>query len=236
MKSSRTLFDRAFALSHALGATVAATVPAACLKDSPSALAAGQPLFQADIGTILVLGLYHDPAIPELDWWEKERSTLGDRLLRHINSELTDWFMITAKTETRDIPYQITDGGIYLKDAAVLAGLGVIGRNNLLLVPGFGPRIRFRALWVDLELPQQPLLQHYHPCQDCKAPCHIQCPCDAFASGTYMRERCQRRTDADKNAAQTKKASDPSSSGATTHCRVCEIVCPAGMPTDNTKK
>jgi len=147
MKSPRTIIDRALAISHALGATVAATVPSTCLKDSPSALAGDPPLFQPDTGTILVLGLHHDPAIPELDWWEEGKSTPGDRLLHHIATELIGWFKITAKTEACDIPYQITDGGIYLKDAAVL-------------VPGFGPRIRFRTLWVDLELPQQPMLQH----------------------------------------------------------------------------
>ena len=86
MRSSKAIVDRALAISQALGATVAAPVPAICLKDSPSALAGGQPLFQPDNGTFLILGLYHDPAISELDWWEKERSTMGDRLLRHINT------------------------------------------------------------------------------------------------------------------------------------------------------
>ena len=230
MRSSGAIIDRALAMSHALGATVAATVPAVCLKDSPSALAAGQPSFQPESGTILVLGLYHDPAIPELDWWEEGRSTPGDRLLHHITTELAGWFNITANAKACDIPYQISDGGIYLKDAAVLAGLGIIGRNNLVLVPGFGPRIRFRALWVDLEMAQQPLQEDYHPCQDCGAPCHIQCPCNAFASGNYLREQCHKRIDADKIIAQKKKASDTSSASAITHCRVCEIVCPAGIP------
>ena len=233
MRTSRAIIDRALAISHALGATVAATVPAVSLKNSPSALAAGQPLFHPESGTILVLGLCHNPAIPELDWWEEGRSTPGDRLLHHITTELGGWFKITANTEACDIPYQISDGGIYLKDAAVLAGLGIIGKNNLVLVPGFGPRIRFRALWVDLELPQQPLLQHYQPCLKCEAPCQNQCPCDAFANGTYLMEQCHKRIDADKIIAQKKTASGTSSPSAITHCRVCEIVCPAGIPNDH---
>lgn len=230
MRSPKALIDRAFAISRSLGATVAATVPAVCLKNSPSALAAGQPSFQPDTGTILILGLYHNPAIPELDWWEEGRSTPGDRLLHHIIRELAGWFEITARIKTYDIPYQISDGGIYLKDAAVLAGLGIIGRNNLVQIPGLGPRIRFRALWVDIELPEQSMQQQYDPCQNCEAPCQIRCPCGAFAGGTYIRERCRKRMDADKIVSKNKSTPNTPSGRSISHCRVCEIVCPAGIP------
>jgi len=33
------------------------------------------------------------------------------------------------------LPYRVEQGGILLKDAAVLAGLGVTGKNNLVITP-----------------------------------------------------------------------------------------------------
>ncbi len=53
----------------------------------------------------------------------------------------------------RGHPLPDPDGGIYLKGAACLAGIGVMGRNNLVIVPGYGPGVRFRAIRVDLAVP-----------------------------------------------------------------------------------
>ncbi|CAB1081528.1 hypothetical protein D1AOALGA4SA_9178 [Olavius algarvensis Delta 1 endosymbiont] len=43
-------------------------------------------------------------------------------------------------------------GGIFFKDSGVLAGLGSIGKNNLLVTPEYGPRIRVWPLLFDAEL------------------------------------------------------------------------------------
>jgi epoxyqueuosine reductase len=46
---------------------------------------------------------------------------------------------------------------IQLKPAAMLAGLGFIGHNTLLITPEYGPRVRWIALLVDTELdPDEP--------------------------------------------------------------------------------
>jgi epoxyqueuosine reductase len=39
----------------------------------------------------------------------------------------------------RPLPYKVEEGGMFLKDAATLAGLGIIGKNNLLITPEFEP-------------------------------------------------------------------------------------------------
>lgn len=85
-----------------------------------------------------------------------------------------------------------------------MAGIGVMGRNNLAIVPGYGPGVRFRAIRVDLAVP------------GCPGYCTRACPMDAFAAGRYSRERCMARMDADKASGRAQ----------IDHCRECELACP----------
>jgi epoxyqueuosine reductase len=209
-----------------LGASLAGYVPAENLRDCPSVRAAGPQGFQTFSGTIVVLGLYHDPEQPEMDWWEEGRGTPGDRMLRRINRELAAWLMEKHGIAARDIPYQVYAGGIYLKDAAVLAGLGYIGRNNLVITPEFGPRVRFRALWVDIYAEQPVRHTPESICDACNHPCETQCPRNALEAGIYSRTRCMDRMDADK-AAPAKAMGDGGKKGPVDHCRNCELACPA---------
>jgi epoxyqueuosine reductase len=50
-----------------------------------------------------------------------------------VSEELADWLFRTHKVRAQSLPYHVEKGGVYLKDAAVYAGLGVVGKNNLLL-------------------------------------------------------------------------------------------------------
>ncbi|WP_216842858.1 hypothetical protein [Methanogenium sp. MK-MG] len=180
------------------------------------------------MGRVIVLGLYHDPEHPEMDWWEEGRSTPGDRILYGMTTALSRWLREVHGREAHDIPYAVSDGGIYLKDAAVLAGLGMFGRNNLVIVPGFGPRIRFRALWTDLEVEALPLRECLSPCIKCGRPCQKHCPQQAFPGGHYSRERCLSRMDADK-ASVASRTSDTTQKESVRHCRNCELFCTASF-------
>ncbi len=84
------------------------------------------------------------------------------------------------------IPYE---PGLYLKDAAVLAGLGVIGKNNLLITRKFGPRVRLRALVTEAELPPSDVIVDNPWCNNCEA-CIQACPVGALEGGRYNRELC----------------------------------------------
>ena len=207
-----------------LGASVAGVVPADQLIDCPSAQSAGPQGFARDSGSVIVLGLYHDPDHPEMDWWEEGKSTPGDRLLYGITTTLSRWIREVNGREAHDIPYALSDGGIYLKDAAVLAGLGVFGKNNLVIVPDYGPRIRFRALWTDLEVETLPLRKSLSPCNECSQLCRKHCPMEAFSNGDYNRERCLSRMDADK-VSVPRQIPDSTHKGLVQHCRNCELFC-----------
>lgn len=220
MMTDRQIMDAALAKARELGATVAGFVPAARLVACPSAVAEGRHGFRTTRGSFIVLGLYHDPEQPEMDLWEAGRGTPGDRMLARIGASLSRWLAGEHGRAADTLPYQITDGGVYLKDAAVLAGIGTIGRNNLVIVPGYGPRIRFRAVWTDLEPgePAQPIVES--PCDRCPGSCRFSCPQHAFPGGRYDRAACLARMDADKASAARKVS-------PADHCRICELICPA---------
>ncbi|MDE4907670.1 hypothetical protein L0665_03465 [Methanogenium marinum] len=221
-KRDRQIMDAVLARALILGASVSGVVPAHLLIDCPSAQRAGLQGLVHESGSVIVLGLYHDPKCPEMDWWEEGRSTPGDRILYGITTALSRWLHEEYGREAHDIPYEVSAGGIYLKDAAVLAGLGVFGRNNLVLVPGFGPCIRFRALWADLEVKAGVSLC-VSPCSGCSLPCHEHCPQQAFPGGQYNRERCLSRMDADKASVACDHGKTQNK--VVNHCRNCEMFC-----------
>ena len=124
--------------------------------------------------------------------------------------------------------YQIEFGGTFLKDSAHLAGLGVIGKNNLLVTPEFGTRIRLRGIFIEAELePTGPL--DFDPCNGCDMPCHQVCPRDAFRSGIFERALCKDENDKRDSEAALVDGSimgidEPSM--VSKPCWYCELACP----------
>jgi len=138
--------------------------------------------------SIIVLAIPHPRYKPELDWWMEgcRGGTPGNQMLISINDGLSKWLEEKKGVETKKLPYYIEQGGVFLKDAAAMAGLGCIGKNNLFLTPEFGPEVRLRALFTYLKLPSTGPLE-FHPCKECDMPCRRVCPQDAFASKKYSR-------------------------------------------------
>ena len=77
---------------------------------------------------------------------------------------------------------------IDLRRAAVAAGLGAIGKNELVISPTFGPRIRFGAVFTDLALEFDRPLDTY-PCSSCSR-CWGACPSGALGPAGFDRSRC----------------------------------------------
>jgi len=68
------------------------------------------------------------------------------------------------------------------RNAAIAAGLGTRGRNNLLITPQFGPRHRLASVLTEAELePDEPLKEDV--CTHCNK-CVEVCPVRAFDEGT----------------------------------------------------
>lgn len=202
----------------------------------------------------LVIAVSHPENEPELDWFDASGGSPGNLKLVKINRELSAWIEQTHRIRTRKLPYQVEDGGIYLKDVAALAGLGCIGRNNLLITRELGSRVRLRGMLLEAELAPTDS-DEFDPCSDCEEPCRTACPQAAFAErahasaqagttdlpardGKYARSRCMMQMTQDimdSGAAFTNDSMSITDTdvGATSDnlikwCRRCELACPVG--------
>ncbi len=197
------------------------------------------------VKSVLVIGLSHPEDVPELDYWDG-RGTPGNRILIDIINRTSQQIENDLRVKTHKLHYYVEKGGIFLKDAAVLAGFGCIGKNNMLITPSNGPRIRLRALFIDAKiLPTGPLA--FDPCTDCKEFCRRVCPENAMAKktpifqsiefserlpgrdGAYDRELCNARME--KDVAKSSRDID-GNKPAIRYCRKCEFICPVGKKRD----
>jgi epoxyqueuosine reductase len=201
--SDSMLTERIVEKAKSLGAAIAGVASVESLKESPShriypkigmnlevhwqdakeGVKPGELVWPADAASAVVIGVAHNADEPELDWWDG-KGTRGNRILIRINNKLSEWIENTFPVKTYKLPYFVEKGGIFLKDATVMAGLGCIGKNNLVITPEYGPRIRFRALLLDREAEATGPLE-FNPCEGCKQPCRKACPINAFQNTVY---------------------------------------------------
>ena len=222
-----------------LGASVAGIAIIADLKNAPSYAAYDKnPFYEEYKGvkwrpehkSILVWGLLHPPSQPELDWWcmKVPGFTPGNGVMRLQSRNLRIWMEEELGIKALSLPYQIEYGGAFLKDSAVLAGLGVFGKNNIVITPEFGPRIRWRGIFIEAELESTGPLD-FDPCHGCDKPCHRACPQNAFRSGSFERAHCKKeddRREASKEIIDGAIMGIEQPAKVWKPCRFCELACP----------
>lgn len=191
-------------------------------------------------GSLLVMGLSHPEEQPELDWWDGI-GTPGNRLMVDIMKRTSQHIEKGLKLRTHILHYYVEKGGVFLKDAAVMAGLGCIGKNNMLVTKVYGPRIRLRAMFMDTELESTGPVE-FDPCAGCKEYCRKVCPEKALKKkmslfissnnallpardGAYKKENCNVRME--KDVSESKKINADEKSPIK-YCRKCEFACPVG--------
>jgi epoxyqueuosine reductase len=183
--------------------------------------------------SVLVWALSHPASEPTLDWWSMKVKgfTPGNGMLRLQSKKLRSWLGEELDINALSLPYQVEFGGIFLKDAAHLAGLGVIGKNNLLVTPEFGTRVRLRGIFMEAELePTGPI--DFDPCNGCDRPCHRACPRDAFRSGAFERSYCKEENDyryANEEMLAGSIMGIEEASLVMKPCRACEFACPVAQ-------
>jgi epoxyqueuosine reductase len=207
MLSSLELTEKILEKATSLGASIAGVADVESLKTSPShkiypkigmnldghfdgfneSIKGVDVSWPEDAVSAVVIGIEHPSGKPELDWWDG-KGTPGNRILMKINHQISEWIENTFQIKTYKLPYFIEKGGIFLKDAAVNAGLGCIGKNNLVITPEYGPRIRFRAILLNREAKPTTSRLEFNPCENCGQPCHKACPVNAFQHRVYSSE------------------------------------------------
>ena len=179
--------------------------------------------------SLLILAMHHPQENPELDWFDRG-NTSGNRWLTKISKILVEWLDDTHGIKAQALPYQVEKGGVYLKDAACLAGLGVIGKNNLFIHPAWGPQVRLRSVLIQDYLPSSTPRENFNPCYQCPMPCRKACPENAFAQGRYHRPSCMMQLESDR-ANQIEHGGENAEGSphlVTAWCRRCEFACPVG--------
>jgi epoxyqueuosine reductase len=152
-------------------------------RDAPHDVVPSEVDWPADAVSAVVIGVSHPADQPELDWYDG-KGTPGNRALIRIVKELSHWVKDSFSFTTYRPPYFIESGGVFMKDAAVLAGLGSVGKNNLVITPKHGPRIRWRVLLLDHAAKASGPVE-YDPCDGCDERCRKACPVGAFDEIAY---------------------------------------------------
>jgi epoxyqueuosine reductase QueG len=101
----------------------------------------------------------------------------GFRALPIPASQILDWELLRAHLSHREI--------------AGLAGLGWMGRNNLLVTPQYGSQVRLVTVLTDMELPERSGDHAGGDCGNCRE-CVNMCPVDAIGEDPekFNLDRC----------------------------------------------
>jgi epoxyqueuosine reductase len=255
-------------IAHELGADLAGFVAIKSLKDSPShkmyskvpvytlsenmnpkddQTTQGKVVWPKKAETILIIAIKHPEDTPSLDYWCNPYSggTEGNAQLIRTNHKILAWLEENKGIKGEDLSYFVEDGGICLKDAAVLAGLGVIGKNNMFVSPQFGPRVRLRAMALPVKL-HSTGPTGFDPCASCEMYCRKACPQGAFdekvfssndygheelpaREGVYARATCKIEMKKNTDEAELVPIDGKDESmRVMVCCRACEFACPVG--------
>ncbi len=167
--------------------------------------------------TVIVIGFHLYDII--LDAWNKDEdkgksSHFADLILLDQCHRIKN-FLAKKSFKSKIIPYK---PGLYLKDAAALAGIGPIGKNNLLITKTFGSQVRLRSLVTDAELSYGVPIQESEYCKDCNI-CVNSCPAGALEGGKYNKDLC---------CNYCLKNLKPLSKNTVIWCNICIESCPIG--------
>ncbi len=108
-------------------------------------------------------------------------------------------------------------GILSLRHAGMLAGLGVLGRNTLLINQRYGNMIQIGAILVDVELEGDPLASYETCAPDCGL-CLESCPAGALDGTTVDQSLCRPVSIVTNARGQLVKG-----------CYVCRRVCPCAL-------
>jgi len=171
-----------------------------------------------DSETVIVIGFYLYDII--LDAWSHNKGEkiwkrqFADAVVEQFCNRVRR-FLLKNGFNSRVIPYS---PGLFLKEAAALAGIGPIGKNNLLITDEYGSQVRLRALATNAPLTCGEPITKSEYCNECNI-CIDSCPSEALSSGKYVKEKCLQYLINNRRKLSEQVFID---------CNVCIECCPVG--------
>jgi len=220
MISSRTIKKRAIQY----GADICGVAPVARFVDAPKGFhpcdiypdcrsvvvfASHFPLSTLQAKTNAPYTLVRNRMVDKLDW-----------ISFHVSGELETEGVVSVPIPSAE-PYEYWDAGrnhgrgiLSLKHAGVLAGLGVLGKNTLLINERFGNMIWLGAILVSIDLEPDPIAS-YEGCISGCTVCIDSCPQHALDGITIDQKLCRERS-----------ISYTDGGGWVLSCNICRKICP----------
>ena len=220
MISSKTIKKRAMQY----GADICGVAPMARFVDAPKgfhpcdiypdcrtvvAFASHFPLSTLQAKINAPYTLVRNRMVDKLDW-----------ISFHLSNELEMESVVSIPIPSA-APYEYWDsdrnhgrGILSLKHAGVLAGLGVFGKNTLLINEKFGNMVWLGAILVSIELEPDPIAS-YEGCMSQCTLCIDSCPQHALDGITIDQKLCRARSN-----------SCTDGGGWILSCNICRKVCP----------
>jgi len=171
--------------------------------------------FLPTVKTVIVVGIHLEDII--LDTWFQSSGKscqFADMIIENKSYQVKE-YLTDKGYQTILISYS---PGLFLKDSAALAGIGPIGKHNLLITEQFGSQVRLRALITAAPLICGDPIAASEFCKDCTL-CEEACPVDALKGGEYHRMKCE-----SYQINHLRKLSDNTS----IWCNRCIEACPVG--------
>jgi len=178
-----------------------------------------------EVKTVIVIGLHlYDLTLDAWNYYPEENRSyqFADSIIENMANKI-NLFLTKMNYNSVVITYL---PGLFLKDSAALAGMGPIGRNNLLITPLYGSQVRLRAIVTEAPLIcGDPIIESEY-CKICNA-CIDSCPANAFPKGKYIKAICNEWA-----TSNWVKISDHT----VIWCNVCIESCPISKKENNTIK
>lgn len=157
----------------------------------------------------LIYGHFNYGSCPEVDWLAfraaKEMERLGGGYAVPLPSDGPYEFWDAEKLEGR--------GLVSMKHAAVLAGLGTLGKNTLLLNEDYGNMLTLGAVLTELDLASDPPAAGI--CLETCDLCIRNCPARALDGQRVDQKKCRQNT-----------YGTNARGFATVNCNKCRAICP----------
>ena len=190
--------------------------------------------YKDDFSCAIVIAQRYSSFLTEAEYDEEKYNTLLIETSRNLNKKIGSLKNLLDSYEIKNyVPAAVQNDEINLrvpfsfKEAAVQAGLGWIGKNDVLITKKFGPRVRLGAILLDYPFLTcaKPIKQSF--CGNCQA-CIKACPYKALYGGEW-KPGLTRDDLIDYKLCNRKRSECLMEYGRKSACGHCILVCPWGV-------